>query len=343
MFLDNFIGIFSEDMAIDLGTANTIVSIGNRGIVINEPSVVAVKQEKNGRSKILAVGSVAKDMIGKTPVDITAVRPMRDGVIADFEMTERMIRYFIEKAHKRKAFLRPRIVICIPFGITQVERKAVYESALSAGAREVFLVEEPMVAALGAGIPVNEPCGNMIVDIGGGTTEIGVTSLGGLVLSKSIKVAGDRFDKAIVDYVRQTTNLNIGERTAENIKFEIGAAYDLKDELSMTVKGRDGSGFLSTIELKSTDIKDALKEPLKEIATAIRNVLEEMPADLAGDIVDNGIVLTGGGALIRGLDAYLKNAIKLEVRVAEEPLLAVARGTAKVLENEQLLQLISDA
>jgi rod shape-determining protein MreB len=267
---------------------------------------------------------------------------MRDGVIADFEMTERMIRYFIEKAHNRRSFVRPRIVICIPYGITQVERKAVYESALSAGARQVFLVEEPMVAALGAGIPVNEPCGNMIVDIGGGTTEIGVTSLGGLVLSKSIKVAGDRFDRAIVDYVRQTTNLNIGERTAENIKFQIGAAYELDEPIKMLVKGRDGSGFLSTIELTSIDIKDALKEPLKEIATAIRNVLEDMPADLAGDIVDNGIVLTGGGALIRGIDNYLSQVIKLNVTIAEDPLLAVARGVAKVIEDENLLKLISD-
>ena len=341
MFLDNLIGIFSDDMAIDLGTANTIVSVGGKGIIINEPSVVATKTDKSGSVKILAVGSVAKDMIGKTPTNITAVRPMKDGVIADFEMTERMIRYFIEKAHKRRSFVRPRVAICIPHGITQVERKAVYESALSAGARQVFLVEEPMVAALGAGIPVNEPCGNMIVDIGGGTTEVGVTSLGGLVLSKSIKVAGDRFDKAIVDYVRQTTNLNIGERTAENIKFKIGAAYELDEPIKMFVKGRDGSGFLSTIELTSSDIKDALKEPLKEVATAIRNVLEDMPADLAGDIVDNGIVLTGGGALIRGIDDFLSNAIKLKVQIAEDPLLAVARGTAKVIEDKDLLKLIS--
>jgi len=343
MFLDNLIGMFSDDMAIDLGTANTIVSVGKKGIIINEPSVVAIKEDKNGSSKILAVGGVAKEMIGKTPIDIKAIRPMRDGVIADFEMTERMIRYFIEKAHNRRSFVRPRIVICIPYGITQVERKAVYESALSAGARQVYLVEEPMVAAIGAGIPVNEPCGNMIVDIGGGTTEIGVTSLGGLVLSKSIKVAGDRFDRAIVDYVRQTTNLNIGERTAENIKFEIGSAFELDEPIKMLVKGRDGSGFLSTIELTSADIKDALKEPLKEIATAIRNVLEDMPADLAGDIVDNGIVLTGGGALIRGIDNYLSHVIKLNVRIAEEPLLAVARGVAKVIEDEKLLKLITDA
>ncbi len=342
MFLDNLIGMFSDDMAIDLGTANTIVSIGKKGIIINEPSVVAIKEDKNGSSKILAVGKVAKDMIGKTPRDIKAIRPMRDGVIADFEMTERMIRYFIEKAHNRRSFVRPRIVICIPYGITQVERKAVYESALSAGARQVFLVEEPMVAAIGAGIPVNEPCGNMIVDIGGGTTEIGVTSLGGLVLSKSIKVAGDRFDRAIVDYVRQTTNLNIGERTAENIKFAIGSAYELDEPVKMLVKGRDGSGFLSTIELTSSDIKDALKEPLKEIATAIRNVLEDMPADLAGDIVDNGIVLTGGGALIRSIDTYLSHVIKLNVQVAEDPLLAVARGVAKVIEDENLLKLITN-
>jgi rod shape-determining protein MreB len=342
MILDRIIGIFSNDMAIDLGTANTIVSVKGKGIIINEPSVVAVQHDRYGKDKILAVGSEAKKMIGKTPLNIQAVRPMKDGVIADFEMTERMIRYFIEKAHQRKSFVRPRIIICIPHGITQVERKAVKESALSAGAREVFLVDEPMAAAIGAGIPVSDPDGYVVVDIGGGTTEIGVTSLGGLVLSKSIKVAGDKFDKSIIEYVRHNYNLFIGERTAEQIKLEIGTSIKLDPELKIVVKGRDSSGLLSTIELGSEGVRAAIKEPLKEIGTAVRSVLENMPPDLAGDVVDNGIILTGGGALIRGLDAYLADIVKLPVSVAEEPLLAVAYGTSKVLDEEALLRLISN-
>ena len=342
MFLDKLIGFFSSDMAIDLGTANTIVSVKGKGIIINEPSVVAVQHDKYGKDKILAVGVEAKQMIGKTPLNIQAVRPMRDGVIADFEMTERMIRYFIERAHSRKSFIRPRIIICIPYGITQVERKAVKESALSAGAREVFLVEEPMAAAIGAGIPVSDPSGYVVVDIGGGTTEIGVTSLGGLVLSKSIKIAGDRCDKAIIDYVRQNYNLYIGERTAETIKIEIGTAVKLDQELKIRVKGRDNSGLLSTIELGSEGVRTAIKEPLREIVAAVRSVLEDMPPDLAGDVVDNGVTLTGGGALIRGLDTYLADIIKLPVKVAEDPLLAVAYGTSKVLDEETLLKLISN-
>ncbi|QKF83375.1 rod shape-determining protein [Halarcobacter ebronensis] len=342
MLLDKLIGIFSNDMAIDLGTANTIVSVKGKGIIINEPSVVAVQNDRYGKDKILAVGQEAKQMIGKTPLNITAVRPMKDGVIADFEMTERMIRYFIEKAHSRKSFIRPRIIICIPYGITQVERKAVKESALSAGAREVFLVEEPMAAAIGAGIPVSDPSGYVVVDIGGGTTEIGVTSLGGLVLSKSIKVAGDRFDKAIMEYVRQNYNLYIGERTAENIKIEIGSAIKQEHELKIKVKGRDNSGLLSTIELGSEGVRTAIKEPLREIVSAVRSVLEDMPPDLAGDVVDNGVTLTGGGALIRGLDKYLADIIKLPVRVADEPLLAVAYGTSNVLDQDALLKLITN-
>ncbi|MEA3512705.1 MAG: rod shape-determining protein [Campylobacterota bacterium] len=342
MIFDKFIGWFSSDMAIDLGTANTLVSVKGKGIIINEPSVVAVQHDRYGRDKILAVGKEAKQMIGKTPVNIQAVRPMKDGVIADFEMTERMIRYFIEKAHNRKSFLRPRIIICIPHGITQVERKAVKESALSAGAREVFLVEEPMAAAIGAGIPVSSPDGYVVVDIGGGTTEIGVTSLGGLVLSKSIKVAGDRFDKAIIDYVRQNFNLYIGERTAESIKLEIGTAIKQPKDTTIKVKGRDSSGLLTTIDLTSEGVRTALTEPLKEISLAVRQVLEDMPPDLAGDVVDNGVVLTGGGALIRGLEKYLSTDIKLPVRVADEPLLAVAYGTSKTLDEDSLLKLISN-
>jgi len=343
VFLDKLIGLFSSDMAIDLGTANTIVSVKGKGIIINEPSVVAVQKDKDGRDKILAVGQEAKQMIGKTPLNIQAVRPMQDGVIADFEMTERMIRYFIEKAHSRKSFIRPRIIICIPYGITQVERKAVEESAMSAGAREVFLVDEPMAAAIGAGIPVSDPSGYVVVDIGGGTTEIGVTSLGGLVLSKSIKVAGDKFDKSIIEHVRQNFNLYIGERTAENIKIEIGTAIKLDNELKIKVKGRDNSGLLSTIELGSEGVRSAIKEPLKEIVSAVRSVLEDMPPDLAGDVVDNGVILTGGGALIRGIDIYLADIIKLPVKVAEDPLLAVAYGTSKVLDEDVLLKLITNA
>ena len=343
MFLDKLIGLFSSDMAIDLGTANTIVSVKGKGIIINEPSVVAVQSDRSGKDKILAVGQEAKQMIGKTPLNIQAVRPMQDGVIADFEMTERMIRYFIEKAHSRKSFVRPRIIICIPYGITQVEKKAVEESAMSAGAREVYLVEEPMAAAIGAGIPVSDPSGYVIVDIGGGTTEIGVTSLGGLVLCKSIKVAGDKFDRSIVEYVRQNYNLFIGERTAENVQIEIGTAIKLDTELKMKVKGRDNSGLLSTIELGSEGVRTALKEPLKEIVSAIKSVLENMPPDLASDIVDNGVIITGGGALIRGLDTYLAEIIKLPVKVANEPLLSVAYGTSQVLDEPELLKLISNA
>ena len=343
MILDKLIGVFSNDMAIDLGTANTIVSVKGKGIIINEPSVVAVQRDRHGKDRILAVGQEAKQMIGKTPLNIHAVRPMQDGVIADFEMTERMIRYFIEKAHSRKSFIRPRIIICIPYGITQVEKKAVEESAMSAGAREVFLVEEPMAAAIGAGIPVSDPSGYVVVDIGGGTTEIGVTSLGGLVLCKSIKVAGDKFDKSIIEHVRQNYNLFIGERTAENIKIEIGTAIKLDTELKMKVKGRDNSGLLSTIELGSEGVRIAIKEPLKEIVSAIKSVLENMPPDLASDIVDNGVIITGGGALIRGLDTYLSDIIKLPVRIADEPLLSVAYGTSQVLDEPELLKLITNA
>ena len=343
MFLDKLIGLFSSDMAIDVGTANTIVSVRGKGIIINEPSVVAVQKDKNGRDRILAVGQEAKQMIGKTPLNIQAVRPMQDGVIADFEMTERMIRYFIEKAHSRKSFIRPRIIICIPYGITQVEKKAVEESAMSAGAREVFLVEEPMAAAIGAGIPVSDPAGYIVVDIGGGTTEIGVTSLGGLVLCKSIKVAGDKFDRSIIEHVRQNYNLFIGERTAENIKIEIGTAIKLDTELKMKVKGRDNSGLLSTIELGSEGVRIAIKEPLKEIVSSIKSVLENMPPDLASDIVDNGVIITGGGALIRGLDVYLSDIIRLPVKIADEPLLSVAYGTSQVLNEPELLKLITNA
>ena len=326
-------------MGIDLGTANTLVLVKDKGIIINEPSVVAVQREKYGKQKILAVGHEAKEMVGKTPGDIEAIRPMRDGVIADFDMTEKMIRYFIEKTHRRKSFLRPRIIISVPYGLTQVERKAVRESALSAGAREVFLIEEPMTAAIGANLPVREPQGNLVVDIGGGTTEIGVVSLGGLVISKSIRTAGDKIDISIVNYIKEKYNLLIGERAGEDIKISVGSAIQLPEELSIVVKGRDQiSGLLSRVELTSEDVREAMREPLKEIADALKTVLEMMPPDLAGDIVENGIVLTGGGALIRGIDKYLSDIVKLPVFVADEPLLAVATGTGKALEEIKFLQ-----
>ncbi|EFP2647142.1 rod shape-determining protein, partial [Campylobacter jejuni] len=327
-----------------LGTANTLVLVKDKGIVINEPSVVAVERERYGsKAKILAVGKEAKDMVGKTPGNIEAIRPMKDGVIADFDMTEKMIRYFIEKTHRRKSFLRPRIIISVPYGLTQVERKAVRESALSAGAREVFLIEEPMAAAIGASLPIQEPKGNLVVDIGGGTTEIGVISLGGLVISKSIRTAGDKLDMSIVNYVKEKYNLIIGERTGEEIKITIGSAIQLPKELSMVVKGRDQvSGLLSRIELTSEDVREAMREYLKEIADALKMVLEMMPPDLASDIVENGVVLTGGGALIRGLDKYLSEIVRLPVYIADEPLLAVAKGTGKALEEISLLQQLTN-
>ncbi|EAK2265805.1 rod shape-determining protein [Campylobacter jejuni] len=344
MILDQLIGFFSSDMGIDLGTANTLVLVKDKGIVINEPSVVAVERERYGsKAKILAVGKEAKDMVGKTPGNIEAIRPMKDGVIADFDMTEKMIRYFIEKTHRRKSFLRPRIIISVPYGLTQVERKAVRESALSAGAREVFLIEEPMAAAIGASLPIQEPKGNLVVDIGGGTTEIGVISLGGLVISKSIRTAGDKLDMSIVNYVKEKYNLIIGERTGEEIKITIGSAIQLPKELSMVVKGRDQvSGLLSRIELTSEDVREAMREYLKEIADALKMVLEMMPPDLASDIVENGVVLTGGGALIRGFDKYLSEIVRLPVYIADEPLLAVAKGTGKTLEEISLLQQLTN-
>ncbi|WP_455949188.1 rod shape-determining protein [Helicobacter pullorum] len=342
MLLDRIIGWFSHDISIDLGTANTIVIVKGQGVIINEPSVVAVRNDKYGKNKILAVGHEAKEMVGKTPGSILAVRPMKDGVIADFDMTEKMIRHFIEKAHRRKALMRPRIIVCVPYGLTGVERKAVRESAISAGAREVFLIEEPMAAAIGAGLPVKEPKGSLVVDIGGGTTEIGVISLGGLVISKSLRTAGDKLDNAIVDYIRRKYSLLIGERTGEIIKIQIGSAISLDEPLSMQVKGRDQvSGLLNTIELTSEDVREAIKEPLKEISNALKDVLEQMPPDLAGDIVENGIVLTGGGALIRGLDKYLSEIVKLPIYVGEEPLLCVAKGTGKALEEIDILQQLS--
>jgi len=339
---NKLLGLFSNDLAIDLGTANTLVSVKGKGIVINEPSVVAIKDDRH-KKKVLAVGKAAKEMVGKTPKNIVAIRPMKNGVIADFSVTEEMIRYFIQKVHNRKGLIRPRIVICVPYGLTQVERKAVKESAMSAGAREVYLIEEPMAAAIGAGLPVKDPQGSMVIDIGGGTTEIGVISLGGLVVSKSIRVAGDKFDRSIVDYINKKYNLIIGERVAEEIKMEIGSAVKLPEELKMAVQGKNRiSGLLETITVTSEDIREALKEPVKEIGEALKQVLEETPADLAGDIVENGIVLTGGGALLKGLDTYLSDLVLLPVYIAEEPLLAVAKGTGKVLDEIEILATLDE-
>ncbi|MDD2950233.1 MAG: rod shape-determining protein [Sulfuricurvum sp.] len=344
MLFNKLIGMFSNDLSIDLGTANTIVIAKGKGIIINEPSVVAVKMEKYGQQRVLAVGREAKEMVGKTPGNIKAIRPMRDGVIADFDMTEKMIRKFIEKAHGRSSLISPRIIICIPYGLTQVERKAVRESAMSAGAREVYLIDEPMAAAIGAGIDIREPKGNIVVDIGGGTTEIGVVSLGGLVLCRSIRVAGNKIDRSIMDYVKRKYNLLIGERISEDIKINIGTAMPLAQELKMTINGRDQvEGLLTSIELSSEDAREAMREPLKEILEAIRDVLENMPPDLAGDIVNNGVILTGGGALIRQLDKYISEIIKIPVYVADEPLLCVARGTGRALEEiDQLHELFDN-
>jgi len=335
-------GIFSNDLAIDLGTANILVLVKGQGVVINEPSVVAVQIDKFGQERILAVGSEAKKMIGKTHKNIKAIRPMRDGVIADFNITEMMIQHFIEKVHKRKKFYSPRIIICVPYGLTQVERKAVRESAQNAGARYVYLIEEPMAAAIGAGLPVQEPRGSLVVDIGGGTTEIGVISLGGLVISSSIRTAGDKLDAHIVDYINKKFNLLIGDRVAEDIKINIGTAIELEKELTIVVKGRDKvEGSLKSIEVTSKDIREAIKDPITEILEALKIILEQTPPDLAGDIVENGVVLTGGGALIRGLDKYLSEAIKLPVYIAENPLLAVALGTGKALDELDILQQVA--
>ncbi len=344
MLFNKLIGMFSNDLSIDLGTANTLVISKGKGIIINEPSVVAVKMEKYGQQKVLAVGRDAKEMVGKTPGNIKAIRPMKDGVIADFDMTEKMIRKFIEKAHGRSSLISPRIIICVPYGLTQVERKAVRESAMSAGAREVYLIDEPMAAAIGAGIDIREPKGNIVVDIGGGTTEIGVVSLGGLVLCRSIRIAGDKIDRSIMDYVKRKYNLLIGERIAEDIKINIGTAMPLAQELKTIINGRDQvEGLLTSIELTSEDAREAMREPLREILEAVRDVLENMPPDLAGDIVNNGVILTGGGALIRQLDKYISESIKIPVYVADEPLLCVARGTGRALEEiDQLHELFDN-
>ncbi len=338
MLLDKFYGMFSHDLAIDLGTANTIVIVKGKGIIINEPSVVALQDNRSGK-RLLAVGKEAKEMLGKTPDSIQAIRPLKEGVIADFDVAEMMIRHFIKKAHDGKSFFKPRVIICVPYGLTQVERKAVKDSAYKARARDVILIEEPRAAAIGAGLPIKDPKGNMVIDIGGGTTEIGVISLEGLVESSSIKVGGDRFEQEITHYLREKFNIIIGERTAEEIKFKLATAIKLDEPKKMSIKGRDtNSGLLKEIEISSEDIRSAIKEPLEEIADAVKKVLEVVPPDLAGDIVENGIALTGGGALLHGIDVYLSKKVELPVYVVENPLLSVANGAGKMLDDIELLQ-----
>lgn len=339
--LSGFSDYFSNDIAIDLGTANTLVYVRGHGIVLDEPSVVAVqKNYRGGQNRVLAVGKEAKDMLGRTPAGIVAIRPIKDGVIADFEVTQSMLRYFIQKAvGDRKSFIRPRIIICVPYGITQVEKRAVKEAAQSAGAREVYLVEEPMAAAIGAGLPITEPSGNMVIDIGGGTTGVAVISLGGIVYCKSIKVAGDKFDEAIVNYVRRQFNLLIGERTAENIKVHIGNAYPFDEERVLEIKGRDlVAGAPKTIEITSSQVNDALMDPLSEIIDAVRTALEKTPPELASDIVDNGIVLTGGGAMLANLDILIREKTGLPVTIAESPLNCVVMGSGRILDELDLLR-----
>ena len=339
---DAILGMFSNDLAIDLGTANTLVYLKGKGVVVSEPSVVAVQKDGVGHKRVLAVGTEAKNMLGRTPGSIVAIRPMKDGVIADFDITEEMLRYFIRKIHDRKALVRPRIVICVPSGITQVEKRAVKESAESAGAREVYLIEEPMAAAIGAGLPITEASGNMIVDIGGGTTEVAVISLAGIVYAKSVRVGGDKMDEAIVQYIKRKYNLLIGDRTAETIKIEIGEAYPGDQRRTFEVKGRDlVSGIPKTQEINSDEMREALNEPVNAIVEAVRISLERTPPELAADIVDKGIVLAGGGALLRNLDVLLREETGLPVVIAEDPLSCVVLGSGKVLDEIDLLRQVT--
>jgi len=331
----NLFGYFSNDIGIDLGTANTLVFVKDKGIVLREPSVVAISTSSR---KVLAVGEEAKRMLGRTPGNILAIRPMKDGVIADFDITEAMLRYFIRKVHSTSFRVAPRVIIAIPSGITEVEKRAVKESATHAGAREVLTIEEPMAAAIGVGLPVDEPAANMIVDIGGGTTEIAIISLAGVVFSKSIRVAGDELDNAVINYMKRAYNLLIGERTAEEIKMRIGSAYPLEEELSMEVKGRDSvAGLPKTIHITSQEIREALGDTIAAIVDAVRNALERCPPELSADLVDRGFVMAGGGSLLRGIDRLLSEKTGLPVTVADDPLSAVANGTGVVLSDLNFL------
>ncbi|MFJ1701867.1 rod shape-determining protein [Kitasatospora sp. NPDC088346] len=336
----SFIG---RDMAIDLGTANTLVYVRGKGIVLNEPSVVAVNTNTGG---ILAVGAEAKKMIGRTPGNIVAIRPLKDGVIADFEITERMLRYFILKIHRRRYLARPRVVVCVPSGITGVERRAVIEASSQAGARQVHIIEEPMAAAIGAGLPVHEPTGNMVVDIGGGTTEVAVISLGGIVTAQSLRVAGDELDNAIVQHIKKEYSLLLGERSAEQIKMSIGSAFALdgeKDEHA-EIRGRDlVSGLPKTVVISAAEVREAIDEPVNSIIDAVKTTLDQCPPELAGDVMDRGIVLTGGGALLRGLDERLRRETGMPIHIAENPLDSVALGSGKCVEEFEALQQVLDA
>jgi rod shape-determining protein MreB and related proteins len=325
-----------RDMAVDLGTANTLVYVRGRGVVLNEPSVVALNTTTGG---IVAVGTEAKRMIGRTPANITAIRPLRDGVIADFETTERMLRYFIQKVHKRRHFAKPRIVVCVPSGITGVEQRAVKDAGYQAGARRVYIIEEPMAAAIGAGLPVHEPTGNMVVDIGGGTTEVAVISLGGIVTSQSIRTGGDRIDAAIVSYVKKEYSLMLGERTAEDIKIAVGSAFPRPDEPSAEIRGRDlVSGLPKTIVVSAQEVRKAIEEPVNAIIDSVKTTLDKCPPELASDIMDRGIVLTGGGALLRGLDERLRHETAMPIHIADNPLDSVAIGSGRCVEEFEALQ-----
>jgi rod shape-determining protein MreB len=340
MLFDWFQGLFSNDLAIDLGTATTLIYVKGKGIVSCEPSVVAVQKDPRGGKRVLAVGKEAKEMLGRTPGTIEAVRPLRDGVIADFEITEAMLRYFISRAHNRRTLVKPRIIICVPFGITEVEKRAVKESAESAGAREVFLIEEPMAAAIGAGLPITEPSGNMVVDIGGGTTEVAIISLAGIVYSQSVRVGGDKMDDAIIAYLKRKYNLLIGEQTAERVKCTIGNAYPSDSPAqTMEVKGRDlVAGVPKTVVVNSDEIRDALSEPIHAIVDAVMTALERTPPELSADIVDKGIVLTGGGALLKDLDVLIREETGLPVTVSDDPVSAVVLGSGKTLDHLDLLR-----
>jgi rod shape-determining protein MreB len=331
MLFDYLFGMFSHDMAIDLGTANTLVYVKGEGIVLREPSIVSVQK---GTDHVLSVGAEAKAMLGRTPGNIVAIRPMRDGVIADFVVTERMLNHFIKKVHQRKGLARPRIIISVPSGVTEVEQRAVRDSAAQAGAREVHLIEEPMAAAIGAGLPIDEPAGNMIVDIGGGTTEVAVISLGGIVYGRSVRVGGQKLDEAIVNYIRRAYNVAIGERTAEEIKIQVGSAFPLAKELRLSIKGRDlVTGLPRTLEISSEEIRGALEEPLVQIIDAIKIVLEKTPPELSADIVERGIFLAGGSSLLRNLDQRLREETGVPVNVAEDPLTCVVLGAGRVLDE----------
>ncbi len=336
--------LFSEDLAIDLGTANTLVFMKGQGVIIHEPSVVAVQRDANGKNRVLAVGKDAKMMLGRTPGSISAIRPMKDGVISDFEVTEQMLRYFIQQVQKKRGLFkfRPRVVIAVPSGITQVEKRAVRESARSAGAREVYLIEEPMAAAIGAGLPISEPSGNMILDVGGGTTEVAVISLSGIVYSESSRVGGYRMDEGIIQYLKQKYNILIGERTAEEIKIEMASAFPLPETQTMEIKGRDlVSGIPKTLFINDEEIRESLKDITDSIVQTVRNALENTPPELSSDIVYHGIVLAGGGSLLKGLDMLLRDQTGLPVVYSDDPLSAVAMGTGKVLEELDLLSRIS--